>query len=212
MVQRSDWCVIVPVRAVSTAKTRLHDLGPLRPSLAESFLFDVLDALAQTESVSTVMIAGPTPPDAAVARDWVRVEWLDTGAAGLNEAIAAAESAARTRGHVRIAVVVSDLPCIRADDLDAVLLAACAHPRAFVSDHDGTGTTILMTTGSALAPEFGAASAARHRRSGAIDIDTTIRVRLDVDTPNDVALAMVYGVGRFTTRVLAAQHANNDRG
>ena len=194
--------MIVPVRAVSSAKTRLHDLGPLRPSLAESFLFDVLEALARTESVTTILIAGPQAPDTPGV-ELAAVEWLDTGAAGLNEAIVAAESAARTRGHVRIAVVVGDLPCARSADVDAVLVAACAHPRAYVVDHSGNGTTMLMTTGSALAPEFGTESAARHRRSGAVPLDATIRVRLDVDTPTDVALAMVYGVGQFTTTVRA---------
>ena len=72
-------------------------------------------------------------------------------------------------------------------------------------DHSETGTTMLMTTGSALAPEFGEDSAARHRRSGAVALEAAIRVRLDVDTPTDVALAMVYGVGRSTANVLATQ-------
>jgi 2-phospho-L-lactate guanylyltransferase (CobY/MobA/RfbA family) len=54
-----------------------------------------------------------------------------------------------------------------------------------------------------LAPSFGSESATRHRASGALPLDVTIRLRFDIDDPADITLAVAYGVGAHTAEVLS---------
>jgi 2-phospho-L-lactate guanylyltransferase len=56
-----------------------------------------------------------------------------------------------------LAVLVADLPGVRVCDVDTALTLAAGHPRAFVADHRGTGTT-LPAGAAALRPRFGSGS------------------------------------------------------
>lgn len=208
MIQSAQWCVIVPVNALPRAKTRLHTLGTMRPAFARSFAGDVLQALHASTGVAHILVVG----DGSLLSGTVAVEWVDSGDADLNTAIVAAESRARQLGFARIAVIVADVPCLRPNDVEVVLTGARTRTRAFVSDHRGEGTTVLTTTGPALAPAFGPGSAARHRASGAVELEADIRIRLDVDLPDDIALALTYGVGSATTAALAAEERRTEQG
>ena len=62
----------------------------------------------------------------------------------------------------------------------------------------------LPCVGADLDPEFGADSAARHRRSGAIELTGAWPgLRCDVDTPADLVAARRLGVGAATARAIA---------
>ncbi len=58
-------------------------------------------------------------------------------------------------------------PRFRPQNWPSAIAAARAHPRSFVADRHGTGTSALFAFGVALDPRFGPDSARRHRRSGA---------------------------------------------
>lgn len=199
MNRQSDWCVIIPVSDAATAKSRLQPLGELRMTLARSFARDVLAAVQASTTVSRVLLVG----DGSLLPE-VTTDLIDPGPATLNPAITAAESRARALGYDRIAVIVADIACVRSSDLDSLLTRARSIPRGFVADHRAAGTTVLTTTGPGLAPSFGSASAARHRASGAVPIEVSVRVRFDIDDPADVTIASAYGVGRATAAALAA--------
>jgi 2-phospho-L-lactate guanylyltransferase len=109
------------------------------------------------------------------------------------------------------AVLLGDLPALRPDDLDTTLRAVAAvlaaDPGArqvVVPDADGTGTVLL----AARRPDqvrhaFGTGSAARHVALGARRLESVpARLRRDVDTPADLAAAVVLGVGPRTARTL----------
>ena len=76
----------------------------------------------------------------------------------------------------------------------------------------GTGTALLCAFGAALDPHFGADSAARHSRSGAIELTGAWPgLRCDIDTPDDLAVVRQLGVGPATTRARRASIAEPRR-
>jgi 2-phospho-L-lactate guanylyltransferase len=69
-------------------------------------------------------------------------------------------------------------------------------------DRAGTGTTLLAAApGAALTPAYGAGSRAVHLASGAVELPGAAGLRLDVDTPDDLAAALLLGVGAATAAV-----------
>ena len=104
-----------------------------------------------------------------------------------------------------VAVLLGDLPALRPDDLRAALDLAERHPRAFVADADGTGTT-LLTGLVAFAPRFGAGSAALHESDGHVrlDVPTASTLRRDVDVPATISRpSRGSASGRAPRRVLS---------
>ncbi len=97
--------------------------------------------------------------------------------------------------------MLADLPCLIAADLEAALMGV--ERRSFVADAAGTGTTLLIAPpGTPLDPRFGVGSAQAHTSSGAVAITADLRsLRLDVDTTDDLAAALRFGVGEHTARV-----------
>ena len=196
-MQQPRWCVIVPVSPESRAKTRLNSTGA-RSELARAFAIDVVAAAAGSPEVGLVVVASPEQLPGAPLGSL----WLDTGASDLNESILAAESLAHRLGYARLAVLVSDVAATRSDDITVALRAARTTGRAYVRDRHGAGTTLLTTTGGALDPRFGEQSARRHRATGALALSAHTRLRLDLDTARDIAVASIYGFGSATTAVL----------
>lgn len=201
-MSRSQWCVIVPVSASAVAKSRLSDLGEVRTALARAFTQDVLSAATSAATVSRVLLVSDGSLLSDSADTPPAVTAVVTGNGDLNAAIAVAEHRARAMGYQRIAVLVADIACVRSSDIDEVLGQARTVPRAYVVDHRGRGTTVLTTTGPALAPAFGVSSAHRHRASGAVALEVSARVSFDIDEPADITLALMYGVGEASSRAL----------
>jgi 2-phospho-L-lactate guanylyltransferase len=98
-----------------------------------------------------------------------------------------------------VATVSADLPAVRAEHLEAALAAVPPGGRGFVIDVTGTGTTLLAAAvGVPLGPAYGAGSRDGHLRSGAVELPAAPGLRLDVDTPDDLAAALRLGVGAAT--------------
>jgi 2-phospho-L-lactate/phosphoenolpyruvate guanylyltransferase len=199
------WTVVVPVKAAPAAKSRLRAATRSTHAHAEltaAIRTDTLAAASDAASVGQVLIvsdrqqallpAGPGDSHLIVQRS-----------PGLNRALAeAAGYAARRWPDDGIALLVGDLPALRAADLDAVLADAAGHRLAFVADADGLGTTLLTATPGLLPrPQFGAGSAARHAQS-ATALEAAPGLRRDVDTDADLVAAVALGVGPATAAVL----------
>jgi 2-phospho-L-lactate guanylyltransferase len=127
----------------------------------------------------------------------------------LNHAIRAAEAAITVRTP-NLAVLQGDLPALRSSELAEAITAARQHRRSFVSDRHRTGTAVLFARGGVpLDSAFGNNSAQHHLHSGA----TTLAgawpgLRCDVDTPEDLAVALTLGVGPATHHLVngTAEH------
>ena len=203
------WIVLVPVKRLAHAKTRLSTrTAQERSSLALAFARDVVVAAVATPSVNEVIVITDDSVVAAAARECGARVVEDAPDAGLNPALAhGALIARRTDTTSGLVVLAGDLPALRPEDLTIVLQQAAAHPgRSFVADVAGIGTTALAARpGHELDPEFGGRSRAAHRASGAHELMSPdiASVRRDVDTEVDLWDAIRIGVGAATTAVLA---------
>ena len=201
----SPWGVVVPVKRLAVAKSRLASYGDeLRTALALAFAADVVEATLACPLVSGVLVVTDDPQAAqALTALGARVA-ADDPDAGLNPALDHGVRLLRTaEGPIGVATVSSDLPSLRPGDLADALSLVTRGQRGFVADLAGTGTTLLAAgPGAALTPSYGPASAARHAASGATPLPAGVSLRRDVDTPEDLRDAVRLGVGPHTRALL----------
>jgi 2-phospho-L-lactate guanylyltransferase len=197
------WSLLVPVKLLDVAKSRLLVPAGVRIELALAMACDAVSAALACAAVGEVLVitdderAGP----ALVALGARLVP--DSPAAGLNQAVAYGAAAATC---AQVAAMTSDLPALVASELDDLLTAAAAHPLAVVADAAGTGTTLLAAISAALlVPRFGVGSRAAHIEAGAVDLTAVAgkTVRHDVDTLESLREAVALGVGPATRRTLS---------
>jgi 2-phospho-L-lactate guanylyltransferase len=204
------WAVVVPVKRLERAKTRLVGAVPGVPhgELVLAITLDTLAAADACAAVERIVVVSDDP----VARRAVtalsdRVAVVpDVPDAGLNPALEYGASQAVSSGTAGVATLSADLAALRPGELAAALEEALAHPRSFVADTVGTGTTLLAArAGTALRPAYGAGSAAAHARSGAVPLGGDWpSLRRDLDTPADLAVAATLGLGPRTAALVAA--------
>ncbi|MER5947887.1 2-phospho-L-lactate guanylyltransferase [Streptomyces sp. NPDC001904] len=204
-----QWTLVIPLKPLVRAKSRLAPAAgdALRPGLALAFAQDTVAAATACTAVRDVVVV---TDDARAGRELADLGALvvpDTPQAGLNAALAHGETVVRaTRPRAPLAALNADLPSLRPAELARVLTAAAAFPRAFLPDAAGIGTTLLSAApGTELLPAFGAASRARHRATGAVELplDGVTSVRQDVDTGDDLRTALALGVGPHTMKATA---------
>lgn len=196
------WGVVVPVKRLSLAKTRLSAYGDEhRRALALAFAADVVAAALP---VATVLVVTDDPEAAALLAGLGARVVADDPDAGLNPALAhGAELLRSERSTMGVATLSSDLPALRPADLAAALAQVGAGQRGFVADVDGTGTTLLAAgPGAELLPSFGSGSSRQHLASGARELQASLRMRRDVDTPEDLRAALALGLGPATSAVV----------
>jgi 2-phospho-L-lactate/phosphoenolpyruvate guanylyltransferase len=206
------WSVVVPVKRLRLAKSRLYAVGRPRPEheeLALSLALDTVTAALRTPAVDRLIVVTDDP----VARDAVAAAGAavlpDEPDAGLNPALRhGAAAAARLAAADGVALLSADLPALRPDELAAALAGAAGHDAAFVADRSGTGTTLLTAApGRPPRPRFGPASAAAHRSAGAVELaGNWPSLRHDVDTAADLLAAAELGLGPATS-AWTASHA-----
>jgi 2-phospho-L-lactate guanylyltransferase len=207
---QSGWSLVLPVKRLAIAKSRLAGAwGARRPELALAFALDAAEAALGCPEVQRVLVVTDDPTAAPELVRLGAVVVPDAPRAGLNEALAHGAQQARSLGVARgVAAMSADLPALRAEELGRVLRAAAGSGRAFLADAHGIGTTLLAAAGpeAALEPGFGGRSRERHLGSGAAELALAgvESVRLDVDTPADLAAAEQLGLGARTARVVAA--------
>ncbi|MET9328032.1 2-phospho-L-lactate guanylyltransferase [Tsukamurella sp. NPDC003166] len=201
--------VVTAVKSLDAAKTRFAAPGAGRreavPGLVLAMLRDTLAAARAVPAVAAVHVVSPDPVVRAAAAKAGAYTVDEPRPGGLNAALAAGAAAAVAQydGAVAVLALQADLPGITAGELGA-FLAAANGVRAFVPDRAGTGTAALYApAGTALRPAFGVDSAAAHRAGGAVaHAGPWPGLRTDVDTPEDLAGALV--VGEHTAAALAA--------
>jgi 2-phospho-L-lactate/phosphoenolpyruvate guanylyltransferase len=209
------WAVILPVKGLIAAKSRMAAGAQEPGDLALAFFRDALAAALATPRVARVIVATSDERVRAVAESAGAVVIDDAGHVGINAAArwAAARGAdAPDAPASHVAVMVSDLPCLTPGALDSALGLAEGHPTSFVTDLDGVGTTLwCATAGHAVDPHFGPGSRAAHLAAGAVDLvaahpSAAARLepaRCDVDTEAALEHARGMGPGAATLAVLA---------
>lgn len=203
----SLWTVIVPVKQIMLAKTRLSGIDDdTRRALAVAFARDTVAAVASSQLVGHVVVVSNDQIAGDIAGDIAELV-PDAPDAGLNPALVYAAKRVRdSRPGAAVAAVSSDLPTLRGDDLTRAFRRGPA-ASWLVPDADGLGTTLLAAPeGAPWLPSFGVESRRAHRAAGVVEIDVTglERLRRDVDTAADLAAARRLGVGEATAAVLAS--------
>ncbi|HWB66950.1 MAG TPA: 2-phospho-L-lactate guanylyltransferase [Mycobacteriales bacterium] len=195
------WSLVVPVKRLHLAKSRLALAPQLRAEVALAMALDtVAAALRCGRAEEVIAVTDDERAAQALSELGARVV-ADVPDAGLNPALSHGVASA---GQDHVGALASDLPALRPDELDEVLAAAEAHDVAAVADRAGAGTTLLTARRrEAFVPAFGAGSFAAHLRAGAADLTASAgaTVRLDVDTVDALAAATQLGVGPATARV-----------
>ncbi len=202
------WSVLMPVKVLARAKSRLAGLaGPRRGELALALACDTVTAvLGCGEAARVIVITDDEVAGAALAALGALVV-PDEPRDGLNAALrhGAAHAAARWPGS-GTAALSADLPALRSAEIGRALRAAAAWPTAFVADAAGDGTTLYTAVpGAAFRPAFGLASRARHAAGGAAELglDGLPGLRRDVDTPSDLRGAVALGLGPHSAPLAA---------
>ncbi|MBM7460292.1 2-phospho-L-lactate guanylyltransferase [Rhodococcus coprophilus] len=206
--------VLVPVKALGLAKSRLaHALEPeARADLVLAMLQDTLSAAHGLDDAQLTVITSDHRV-AAVALESGASVLVDPPAVrgversdSLNAALrAAAEHARAQSAGVDLVALQADLPAVRSHELAEALEEARATGIMIVADHTGSGTTALLhcSTQDPLRPQFGPGSARRHLGDGARAVEAALPgLRLDVDTVDDLGVAVRLGVGAATAAVL----------
>lgn len=211
------WRLVVPVKESAWAKSRLDAPRPLsRPVLARAVAEDTLEQVCRALPPSQVVVVTSDHHAGLVARRLGAVVVPDPGTgldaavvAGLDAAAGTASppAASTVQGRAGWAVLLGDLPALRAVDLVAALRSCAAYPACVVPDAEGTGTVLLTSTIDPPRPSFGPGSACRHAQEATLLALDLPRLRRDVDTAADLAAAVALGVGPRTSATLGLPRA-----
>jgi 2-phospho-L-lactate/phosphoenolpyruvate guanylyltransferase len=204
----ADVGLVIAVKRLAAAKTRLAPVfsSATREGVVLAMLMDTITAASAVPALSAVTVVTPDDDAAAAARRLGARVLVDPTPQGhrnpLNNAIAAAEASVREETP-NIVALQGDLPALQPQELAEAIAAARDYRRSFVGDRHGTGTSALFAFGVALDPQFGPASAQRHRHSGAIELTGAWPgLRCDIDTPDDLLVARRLGVGAATAQAI----------
>jgi 2-phospho-L-lactate guanylyltransferase len=199
---------VVALKPTAYAKSRLELPDPLRRRLAWTMALDTLRALsAAVEEV--LVVSDQSALAARLHRAGLRPRVLpEAGRTGMNAALAYGAAQLRAAGHPTVLACVGDLPALQADSVARVLSGSRDHPRSFVADATGIGTTMLVANSTDLQPRFQGRSAAAHRASGAVALTERevggpiADARRDVDNEVDLATAVAIGLGPHTAALI----------
>jgi 2-phospho-L-lactate guanylyltransferase len=205
----TGWSVVVPVKPLVQAKSRLRDLpSDLRRALVVAMARDVRDAVLACSGVEDLVVVTEDPRWHSLLGA-PRVRFVaDSPRDSLNDALRRGASACRTSWRRSgCAALTADLPALRPDELDRALSLAAETPTGFVPDVRGDGTTMFVARSHAdFRPQFGTRSRARHIEAGAREISSQdlTGLRQDVDTVDDLERARAVGLGHHTDAVMVA--------
>ncbi|SFR89703.1 2-phospho-L-lactate guanylyltransferase [Sphingomonas jatrophae] len=180
-----SWTALLPLKAAGERKTRLADqLSPAgRDALTDRLLGHVAGVLRASPLVSRLVLLSPAPP-----AGWPG-EWLADSGHGLNAELQRARRTLTTP----VLILHADLPFLTAADV-AALAGAGAGGCAVAPDRHGRGTNaIALAAATPWTFAFGADSFAAHRAHGAAIVERD-GLAFDLDTPDDLALAIARGL------------------
>lgn len=200
-----DWGIVVPVKDLASAKTRLNAQARTRAELALAFAMDTVRAALDSARVAAVVVVTADAAAGAALAPLGVVVLPEPAGSGLNVAARLGAQAVRAlQPDLAVGVLVADLPALRGGELGVALAAAAAGPRCSVPDRSGKGTTLVTAIpGLDLELAFGPGSARRHLRAGLLPlVGNHPTLRCDVDTADDLQVAQALGLGPATTALL----------
>lgn len=201
---------LVPVRAFSSAKTRLAPaVSPAgREELARAMLSDVLAVLSRSAALQGILIVSGDAEVARLGADYGVATLLDPIDAGTNAAVQLGLDHLKSVGSGPAVVVQSDIPLLTDAEFSGIVAALDDHDMAIAPARRDRGTNVLaLSRPDILAPAFGERSFERHMASAAA---LSMRVAVldlpgaghDVDVPSDLSFGVGRGAGSHTMAAL----------
>lgn len=185
---------LLPAKPLPTAKTRLAALLSTadRMAVARAMFDDVVTALTTAPSVDRVLVVTADDDLAALGRSHGAFVVDEGEPRGLNGAVAIGTQAAIDLGATTVLVVLSDVPLVRASDVEELVTRTPRHGGLVVPSKEGLGTNAMVRRPATIyGPCFGGRSFARHlaaaERAGVrCTVWRSARLAFDVDTPEDL--------------------------
>ncbi|MGL4306417.1 MAG: 2-phospho-L-lactate guanylyltransferase [Mycobacteriaceae bacterium] len=204
----SDIAVVIPVKQLSAAKTRLASYlsATQRRQLVLAMLSDTIHSALLLPRVNSVTVVTPDEKVKEHAHS-LGVLVLDdpqpeVTTEQLNAAISYTTHSIRKRMPItKIIVLQADLPALKSHELADAIESAQKLPISFVADHHGTGTAAYFDfdPNSPMNTQFGPESARLHREAGAVELfGEWPGLRCDVDLASDLNRARELGCGHHT--------------
>jgi len=158
--------ILIAAKQLEFAKTRLASVLPPgeRRALAEAMFRDVLAASLGAAAADHVAVVTSDAGLLALARSAGALAIDENFPRGLNVAVGLATSALIADGARTVCTVLSDLPLIAPEDIDAVFAAMpTGRGVVLVPSHDFSGTNIICRSPAGAVPtRFGRMSLLRH--------------------------------------------------
>ncbi len=190
--------ILIAAKQLEFAKTRLAGaFAPTeRRALAEAMFRDVLAASSSARAADHVAVVTSDAALLELARSAQALTIDEEFPRGLNAAVALATSALIDQGASIVCTVLSDIPLITAEDIDAVFAAMPSRSDrgvVLVPSRDFSGTNVICRApADAVATRFGRMSLVRHLDDcRTTDVPATVlrlaRPALDLDVVADLA-------------------------
>ena len=204
--------ILIAAKQLEFAKTRLAPVLPPgeRRALAEAMFRDVLAAALGATAADHVAVVTSDAGLLAMARAANALAIDEEFPRGLNVALTLATSALIAEGAETVCTLLSDIPLVNSEDVDAVFAAMPSGRGAvLVPSRDFSGTNIICRSpAGAVATRFGRMSLVRHlddcRSSGVgAKVLRLARPALDLDVIADLAEFERAGSATHTQNQLA---------
>jgi 2-phospho-L-lactate/phosphoenolpyruvate guanylyltransferase len=187
--------VVIAAKELSLAKTRLRPVCPADQciALAQAMFRDVLAASLAARSADRVAVVSSDRALLATAREAGALAIDEGYPRGLNAAVAMATAMLAEQGATILCTVLSDIPMVMGEDIDAVFAAMPAGRAAvLVPSRDCSGTNLIARApADAIPTRFGTQSLVRHldecrRLEATPRVLRLARPALDLDLPEDL--------------------------
>jgi 2-phospho-L-lactate guanylyltransferase len=188
--------VLIAAKHLAFAKTRLGAALPPaeRAALAEAMFRDVLAAACASRSAELAAVVTSDATLLAHARGAGALAIDEEYPRGLNAAVELASDVLRGHGVTTLVTLLSDIPMVAADDIDAVFAAMPAGGGVvLVPSRDLSGTNMIARSpADAIPTRFGRLSLVKHleecrARNLQCEIARLKRPALDLDEVDDLA-------------------------
>lgn len=159
--------ILIAAKHLALAKSRLgRVMGAAdRVALAEAMFRDVLGAALGARAAQHVAVVSSDPTLLAMAGAAGALVIDEEFPRGLNAAVRLASAALAAQGVNELCTVLSDIPLVSREDIDAVFAALAGEGRGvvLVPSRDLSGTNIIARApAEAIPTRFGSQSLARH--------------------------------------------------
>ena len=210
---------LLPTKPPGIAKSRLAPFlsEAERIALSSAMFHDVLDCLCSARHVDAVAVVTADRGLLETARDRGALAVDEENLRGLNAAVALGTARCIERGATSVLIVLSDLPRITADEVDALYSDLPKSPHVRVArSHEGLGTNALLRTPpGVISTRFGGRSFQDHIAAAADAEVSWSEVELpglsfDIDTIED--LRELRQTARPTRTLVAARKMSFARG